>query len=178
MRRAADLHPMLMVIGSRVMLAFALMVGVYIFLRGHNQPGGGFIAGLVVAIALIMQYMASGLAWAERRARLDYHSTIGAGVVVAGLTGVGAWLFDLPFLTSGFDYFHLPLIGEFELATAMLFDVGVFLCVVGAVMLALSRLSGVSRIAEHLEVPFSPMDVDPSRLPNGRPVPADAPASR
>jgi multicomponent K+:H+ antiporter subunit A len=84
MARAADRHPLLLVVGSRVMLAFALMVGAYIFLRGHNEPGGGFIAGLVVSIALIMQYMASGFAWAQRRAGLDYHAVIGFGVLAAG----------------------------------------------------------------------------------------------
>ncbi len=166
MRRSADRHPLLLVVGTRVMLAFALVVGAYIFLRGHNAPGGGFIAGLVVSIALIMQYMASGFAWAQRRAGLDYHDVIGWGVLVAGLTGVASWLFDVPFLTSWFDYVTLPIVGTFELASAMAFDVGVFLCVVGSVMLALSRLSLVGRIAEHLEVMEGPMDVDPSKLRN------------
>jgi multicomponent K+:H+ antiporter subunit A len=73
--------------------AHRVMVGVYIFLRGHNQPGGGFVAGLVVAIALLMQYMASGFAWTQARKRIDYHTMIGWGVIIAGLTGAGAWLF-------------------------------------------------------------------------------------
>ena len=64
--RAGDAHPFLLVVATRVLLPLALVVGVFIFLRGHNQPGGGFIAGLVVAIALLMQYMASGYAWAAR----------------------------------------------------------------------------------------------------------------
>ena len=94
-------------------------MGVYILLRGHNMPGGGFIAGLIIGVALIMQYMASGYAWADRQMRVDYHALIGLGVLLAGVTGVGAWYGDLPFLTSGYDYFHLPLVGEVELATAM-----------------------------------------------------------
>lgn len=161
--RAADRHPLMMVVVARVMLPLALMVGVYIFLRGHNEPGGGFIAGLVVAIALIMQYMASGLGWATQRIRIDYHATIGLGVLIAALTGVGAWLADRPFLTSDFGYFTLPLVGTFELATAMLFDTGVFLTVVGAVMLALANLSRIGMKAEHLTVSREPMDLDPSR---------------
>jgi len=167
MKRSADRHPLLLVVGTRVMLAFALAVGAYIFLRGHNEPGGGFIAGLVVSIALIMQYMASGFAWAQRRAGLDYHAVIGWGVIVAGLTGVGSWLFDYPFLTSWFDYITLPIVGTFEVASAIAFDLGVFLCVVGSVMLALARLSRVGRIAEHLEVAEGAMDVDPRDVPNG-----------
>jgi multicomponent K+:H+ antiporter subunit A len=135
---------------------------VYIFLRGHNMPGGGFIAGLVVAIALIMQYMASGFAWAALRMRVDYHAMIGAGVLIAAATGIAAMVMGYPFLTSAFDYFHLPLIGEFELASALPFDAGVFLTVVGAVMLALANLSRMGRRAGHLPVNQGPMDVNPS----------------
>ena len=163
MARAADRHPMMLAVGARMMLPLALTVGVYIFLRGHNEPGGGFIAGLVVAIALVMQYMASGLGWAQQRIRIDYHLTIGLGVLIAALAGVGAWLAERPFLTSDFGYFTLPLVGTFELATAMIFDVGVFLTVVGAVMLALANLSRIGRRANHLTVNEEPMDIDPSQ---------------
>src|SRR3546814_733798 len=75
--RAMDRHPLMMVVATRVLLPLALVVGIYIFLRGHNLPGGGFIAGLVVAIAFLMQYMASGFGWAERRMKFDYHALIG-----------------------------------------------------------------------------------------------------
>ena len=146
--RAFDSHPLLLVVASRALLPFALLVGIFIFLRGHNEPGGGFIAGLVVSIALIIQYMASGFQWAHARVRVDYHAVIGLGVLVAGLTGVAAWIAERPFLTSDFTYVSLPVVGTFEVATAMAFDVGVFLTVVGAVMLALANLSRIGRRAE------------------------------
>jgi multicomponent K+:H+ antiporter subunit A len=159
--RSLDRHPIMMVVATRVMLPIALMVAAYIFLRGHNQPGGGFVAGLVASIALLMQYMASGFAWTTRRQRVRYHTMIGFGVVIAGLTGAGSWLAGRPFLTSSFGYFEIPPIEEFELATAMLFDLGVFLCVLGAVMLMLYSLS---RLARHSgeTVNEEPMDYDPS----------------
>jgi multicomponent K+:H+ antiporter subunit A len=160
--QSADRHPMMMAVATRVMLPLALMVGAYILLRGHNQPGGGFIAGLVVAIALIMQYMASGFGWAAQQMRVDYHAMIGAGVLIAAATGIAAMVTDHPFLTSAFDYFHLPLIGEFELASALPFDVGVFLTVVGAVMLALANLSRLGRRAANVPINEGPMDVDPA----------------
>ncbi|MBY6159383.1 monovalent cation/H+ antiporter subunit A [Mameliella alba] len=160
--RSHDRHPLMMVISTRVMMPMALMVGVYIFLRGHNQPGGGFVAGLVFSIALLMQYMASGFAWTMRRQQLEYHAMIGWGVVIAGLTGAGAWLSGTPFLTSAFGYVHIPPIEEFELATAALFDLGVFLCVLGAVMLMLYSLSRMARHAGETVNP-EPMDYDPSR---------------
>ena len=139
--RAGDRHPMMLVVATRLMLPLAMMVGVYLYLRGHNLPGGGFVAGLVFAIALVMQYMASGFGWTAARLRVDYHALIAWGVLIAALTGVGAWAMGLPFLTSGYDYVHLWPLEEFEVATAALFDLGVFLTVLGAVMLALASLS-------------------------------------
>ncbi|WP_152448561.1 MULTISPECIES: monovalent cation/H+ antiporter subunit A [unclassified Roseivivax] len=161
---SGDRHPLMMVILTRVMMPVALMVGVYIFLRGHNEPGGGFIAGLVVAVAVVMQYMASGFAWASDRQRFPYHGIIGSGVLVAGLTGIGAWFTGTEFLTSSFGYVKLPGLEAFEVASALFFDVGVFLAVVGAVMLSLESFS---RLARRADMPDSeyPMDIDPSRTP-------------
>jgi len=160
--RSADRHPLMMVIATRLLMPITAMVGVYILLRGHNQPGGGFVAGLVFSIGLLMQYMASGFAWAENRQRIQYHSMIGFGCIVAGLTGAGAWLAGKPFLTSAFGYVHLPPIEEFELATAALFDVGVFFAVLGAVMLTLYSLSRIARHAGST-TNTEPLDYDPSR---------------
>ncbi|KQI67504.1 cation:proton antiporter [Loktanella sp. 3ANDIMAR09] len=160
--QAGDAHPLMMVVLTRVMMPVVLMVGFYIFLRGHNEPGGGFISGLVVAIAVVMQYMASGFAWAERRQRYPYHGIIGAGVLVAGLTGIGSWFAGAPFLSSAFGYFRIPPMNEFELATAMAFDLGVFLAVVGAVMLSLESYSRLAR-RQGDETNEHAMDIDPSR---------------
>ena len=160
--QAGDMHPMMMVVLTRVIMPVVLMVGFYIFLRGHNEPGGGFIAGLIVSIAVVMQYMASGSGWASARLKYPYHGVIGAGVLVAGLTGIGSWFVGKPFLTSDFTYVRIPPFQEFELATAALFDLGVFLAVVGAVMLSLESFS---RLAQRTKTPESeyPMDIDPSR---------------
>ncbi len=160
-KRSADRHPMMMVVVTRLLLPIALMVGVYIFLRGHNQPGGGFVAGLIAAIAFLMQYMASGFVWTQERQRIAYHTFIGFGVLIAGLTGVGSFLAGRPFLTSSYGYFHIPPIEEFELATAALFDLGVFLTVLGAVMLMLYSLSRLARLTGE-SVNVGAMDFDPS----------------
>ncbi|MFX0541954.1 monovalent cation/H+ antiporter subunit A [Roseovarius sp. S4756] len=160
--RAGDIHPLMMVILTRVTMPVVLMVGFYIFLRGHNEPGGGFIAGLIVSIAVVMQYMASGFGWASARLRYPYHGVIGTGVLVAGLTGIGSWFFGKPFLTSDFTYVRIPPFEKFELATAALFDLGVFLAVVGAVMLSLESFSRLARRA-HTEDSEHAMDIDPSR---------------
>ncbi len=156
---ARDAHPLLLVVATRVLLPIAITVAIYIFLRGHNAPGGGFIAGLVVAIALIMQYIASGFGWAAQRARVDAQAMIGGGVAIAGLTGIAALYFGRPFLTSAHGAFHVPLIGEIEFASAIGFDLGVMLTVVGAVMLSLRQISRVEQRAEHARTPEGPMDI-------------------
>ena len=159
-REDGERHPMMLVVATRLLLPMAMMVGVYFYLRGHNLPGGGFVGGLIFAIAYLMQYMASGHEWSQARQRHDHHLLIGWGVLVAALTGVGAWLAGLPFLTSGFEYINLWPLEEFELASAAFFDLGVFLCVLGAVLLALASLSRLAlRTGE--DVNTRAFDVDP-----------------
>jgi multicomponent K+:H+ antiporter subunit A len=161
-KRAGDMHPMMMVVVTRVIMPVVLLVGFYIFLRGHNEPGGGFIAGLIVSIAVVMQYMASGFAWTSSRLKYPYHGVIGAGVLIAGFTGMGSWFVGKPFLTSAFTYVRIPPFHKFELATATLFDLGVFLAVVGAVMLSLESFSRLAKRANMIDSEH-PMDIDPSR---------------
>lgn len=151
-------HPLLMVVVTRLMLPLSLIVAAYLFVRGHQMPGGGFIAALVVSIALIMQYMASGFGWAEDQISFDYHALIGGGALVAGATGIAAMALGHPFLTSGFGHFHLPLLGDVELASAMAFDLGVFLTVVGGVMLALAQLSNLGECTRDGATKSEPMD--------------------
>jgi multicomponent K+:H+ antiporter subunit A len=135
-----DLHPVIMAAFSRLLLPLALLVAIFVLLRGHNLPGGGFIAGLITAVALITQYLANGIAWTRSRMSTKLHPTIGLGLLMATATGLGSWVFDHPFLTSTFTHVHWPLVGEFELASAMLFDLGVFMVVVGVTLVILLRL--------------------------------------
>src|SRR6056297_4152986 len=90
------------------------------------------------------------------------YTTLFRSMLIAALTGIGAWLAGRPFLTSDFGYLHFPPIEEFEWATAIAFDIGVFLTVVGAVMLALNSLSSMAQRAGET-VNVRPMDVDPAR---------------
>ena len=136
--------PLMLRISASWILPIALVVSLYIFLRGHNRPGGGFIAGLITALALIIQYMALGQDHAEQLLKAKsgrlYEIWIGTGLVIAGLTGLGAWFWGRPFLTSAHFYVSPPILGEMHLATAALFDVGVYITVVGATMLLISVL--------------------------------------
>jgi multicomponent K+:H+ antiporter subunit A len=135
-----DAHPLILSTFSRLLLPLALLVAVFILLRGHNLPGGGFIAGLIIAVALIMQYLANGIDWTRPRISGQLHPLIGLGLLAATLTGLASWYFGYPFLTSAHDHFHLPLVGDLELASAMLFDLGVLMVVVGITLVILIRL--------------------------------------
>ena len=128
---------------SKLLLPVALLVSAFLFLRGHNEPGGGFIAGLVTGVALILQYIAEGSRTAGSRLPSNQLGLVGAGILIALLTGVASWLFGYPFLTSSHGHVTLPVIGELELASAMLFDLGIYLAVVGTVLLI---LAGIGRL--------------------------------
>jgi multicomponent K+:H+ antiporter subunit A len=142
-------QPLMLRMAARLILPLALVASVYIYWRGHNLPGGGFIAGLVTGVALVLQYMAGGQSRADAvlhaAAGRRYTRWIGAGLGIAWLTGVGAFLWGRPFLTSAAGHPTIPVFGELGLATAALFDLGVYITVVGATMLMLSVLGAASK---------------------------------
>ncbi|MFO7529148.1 MAG: monovalent cation/H+ antiporter subunit A [Marinobacter sp.] len=139
-----DAHPMMLKQIARPMLPLALMVSAFIFLRGHNLPGGGFIAGLITSVALILQYIASGMVWTQERIGIKYHNVVGLGLLFAIIAGAGSLAFSYPFLTSTFGYITWPVVGKFEVASALVFDLGVYLTVVGATLLALVSIGRLS----------------------------------
>jgi multicomponent K+:H+ antiporter subunit A len=114
---------------------------IYLFLRGHDLPGGGFIAGVTMSIAFIIQYMASGTKWVEARLRILPIRWIGIGLLIAVVTGAASSILGYPFLTSSFQYVDLPWLGRLPLASALAFDLGVFVLVVGATVLMLIALA-------------------------------------
>jgi multicomponent K+:H+ antiporter subunit A len=158
-------QPLMLRVAARVVLPLALVVTLYIFMRGHNQPGGGFIAGLITAVALVLQYMSMGQSRAEALLRADggrrFVRWIGMGLGIAGLTGVGAFALGQPFLTSAHGHPFVPLLGELPLATAALFDMGVYITVVGATLLMLSSLGAVTRETGSAKLPSPEKEVRP-----------------
>ncbi|MCD6654275.1 MAG: monovalent cation/H+ antiporter subunit A [Sulfurovum sp.] len=141
---SADIYPSILQTLARLLLPLMLMVSVYIFLRGHNLPGGGFIAGLIASIALVVQYLANGIAWTRKRIPFSTHNLIVYGLLIAIATGLVSMTIGYPFLTSAFTHLNWPLIGEFEIASAIAFDLGVFLVVVGTTVMILVQLGKLS----------------------------------
>jgi len=145
-----DMHPVILQTFTRLLMPLMILVAVFIFLRGHNLPGGGFIAGLIASVALIVMYLSNGIEWTQKRLTVDMHLTIGYGLLIAIATGLVAIGFGFPFLTSAFSHIHWPIVGEFEIASAIAFDLGVFLVVVGSTVLSLVQLGNMSSDAhEH-----------------------------
>ena len=126
---------------ARLLLPLAIVVALHFFLRGHNEPGGGFVAGLVIAIGMLMQYIVSGTRWVEGRTRIRPARFIAVGLLLGAATGLGAVALGYPFLTSHTAHVTLPLVGEVHLPSATFFDAGVFAVVVGATLLILTALA-------------------------------------
>ena len=125
---------------ARMLLPMAGLLSFYFLLRGHNAPGGGFVGGLVMATAIIVQYMTSGVLWVESRLQVHPQYWIAIGLLSAGVAGIVAWFATQAFLTSIEWHPHLPLLGELHLSTVLLFDLGVYMVVVGGTVLMLIAL--------------------------------------
>ena len=148
------------------------MMALFLLLRGHDLPGGGFVAGLTASVAIVLQYMAGGTRWVEARLRVLPLRWIGLGLLLAGGTGAASWAFGYPFLTSYFAYAELPGLGAVPLASALLFDLGVFLLVVGATVLNLIALAHQS-VRGHRA---APREAAAAEAPMASPTAARAPA--
>lgn len=119
---------------ARIVLLFSL----FLLFAGHNRPGGGFVGGLVAAAAFVLVFVAGGGPAMRRAARFSPAAYLGTGLVVAGLTGAAALFAGQPFLTGGFVEIDLPVLGTVKATSALVFDAGVYLVVVGLVLAVLA----------------------------------------
>ncbi len=126
---------------SRLILPIAVLISIYFLLRGHNLPGGGFIGGLIFATALILQYIVGGVIWVEARPRIHPQNWVALGLICAGTAAMVVWLVSKPFLAAQTIILAMPLLGQIELSSVLLFDIGVYMLVVGASVLMLVALA-------------------------------------
>lgn len=122
---------MILQTATQIVVFIILTFSVYLFFAGHHHPGGGFIGGLVSASALVLLFMAYDVKTVQELIPVDFKRVAALGAFIAVFAGLGALVFDAPFLSQTLVYVQLPILGETELATATLFDVGVFLVVIG-----------------------------------------------
>ena len=135
------MNPLILRVCGRLVLPVALAFSLFLLWRGHNEPGGGFVAGLVLSTAFILQYIVSGTQWVEANISLRPVRWIAMGLLMATFTGLGALFFGYPFLTTHTAHLTLPLLGEIHVASALFFDIGVFTLVVGSTMLILTGIA-------------------------------------
>ncbi|UOE95616.1 Na(+)/H(+) antiporter subunit B [Alkalihalobacillus sp. LMS39] len=120
---------------TRIVTFIILIFSVYLFFAGHNNPGGGFIGGLMTASALLLLYLGFDMGSIKKALPINFTTMIAAGLLISLLTGIASMFRGDPFLTQYFDYFQLPILGETELTTALPFDLGIYLVVVGIALL-------------------------------------------
>jgi len=126
---------------ARVLLPVLLLFSLYLFERGHNEPGGGFTAGLVAAAAWALYAIALGTAEARRALRVEPRLLIAAGLLLALASGVWGLTSEGAFLTGLWDEVAVPGLGEVYLGTPLLFDLGVYVAVFGVTVTIIFALA-------------------------------------
>lgn len=135
---------------ARIVVPIILVVAISLFLQGHSLPGGGFIGGVLTVTAFGLVYVAYNLDYLEEevldrevdpaigifehRTVVAYRRLFTFGLVVTVGSGLAALVFGEPALSQAHDYVHLPLFGEVELTTTLVFDIGIYCVVVGGLL--------------------------------------------
>ncbi len=126
---------------TRFLLPLLLLFSLFLLLRGHNSPGGGFVGGLVAAAAFALYALAFDVAAARQLLRIDPRQLIAVGLLVALASGMVAWLAREPFMTGQWSYITVLGIGPVPLGTPLIFDLGVYLVVVGVMLTIILSLA-------------------------------------
>ncbi len=127
---------------SKIAAPIMVIFSIYLFFAGHNHPGGGFIGALMTSAGLILVAISLGMDTVRRFLPVNYRILTAVGLLIAILTAAGSFAFGAPFLSHSFGHFTLPILGDTELATAVLFDLGVYVAVVGVTMNIIFTIGG------------------------------------
>jgi multicomponent Na+:H+ antiporter subunit B len=125
---------------TKVLFFMIMLFAIHIFFAGHYTPGGGFVGGLLTSSAIILLLLAYDLKTVKKILPINYTYMTATGLVIALATAAASIFFNVPFFTHAFDYFELPLFGKTSLHSATLFDLGVYLVVVGVTMTIIQTL--------------------------------------
>ena len=128
---------------TRFLMPLLLLFALFLLWRGHNEPGGGFVGGLVVAASFVLYAMANGVDASRRALLVDPATLLGGGLLIALLSGVPAALLGRPFMTALWTRVGVGSVA-LDVGTPLLFDVGVFLAVIGVVLTIIFTLVDVS----------------------------------
>ena len=136
---------------TRYLIPLLLLFSVFLLFRGHNKPGGGFIAGLVAAAEFSLYAIANDVRAARALVRVEPQTLLGAGLFLAIMSGLFASFGGRDFLTGVWGDFHLPLIGEIGMGTPLFFDIGVYFVVIGVALMDVFTLAEET-VAEETEL--------------------------
>ncbi|MBO9343998.1 MAG: Na+/H+ antiporter subunit B [Roseiflexus sp.] len=125
------MYSLILATATRLLIPLMLIFSIFLLIRGHNEPGGGFVGGLVAGAAFTLYAAAYGVSQAQSALRFDPKQLVGFGLLVAVVSGLLAFIQGLPFMTGLWYKEPLPVIGK--VGTPLLFDVGVYLVVLGIV---------------------------------------------
>lgn len=128
---------------TRAAFPLTLVFSLYLLFVGHNSPGGGFVGGLTAGAGLVLLYAGHGLRLVRETVLVGYETILGAGLTLAGVTGLGSLFLGEAFLTSAILEWEVPLLGLIKLVTVLFFDMGVYLIVVGLILALIEVLGGV-----------------------------------
>ena len=142
------LYSLILRVATRVLVPLLLLFSLFMLLRGHDLPGGGFVGGLMAAAAFVLSVLTAGVHESRKVLRVGTHTLLGAGLACAYGAGVLALVMGEPFLASLWVDLHLPVIGDVHLGSTLLLDIGVMLVVIGTVLLMVfsveDRLPGLA----------------------------------
>lgn len=136
-----NMHSLILRTTGHLLLPLLLVFSIFLLLRGHNEPGGGFIGGLVAAAAIILYLFSMDISAARRVLRVDPRDLIGAGMIAAVLSAVPGALLGDPFFTAQWWELYVPGFGAIKLSTVLVFDIGVYLVVIGSVLMIVLALA-------------------------------------
>jgi len=123
------MYSLILATATRLLIPLMLIFSIFLLIRGHNEPGGGFVGGLVAGAAFTLYAAVYGVSQAQSALRFDPKQVVGFGLLVAVVSGLLAFIQGLPFMTGLWYKEPLPVIGK--VGTPLLFDVGVYLVVLG-----------------------------------------------
>ena len=126
---------------TRLILTLLLLFSIFLLFRGHNEPGGGFVAGLVTSGAFVLYAIAYDVRLARQAIRFEPHIFIGAGLLLAVLSGLPSLVTGQPFLTGEWLTWKFVQSGFIEVGTPLLFDIGVYVVVIGVTLTIIFTLA-------------------------------------
>jgi multicomponent Na+:H+ antiporter subunit A len=134
--------------GTRAVFHTILLFSIYMLFAGHNAPGGGFIGGLIAASAIVLRATAEGSDDIRKLVPVDAEAVLGAGALIAVLTGAAGFVLGAGFLDSTYFEADLPVLGHVKVVSVLFFDIGVYLVVLGLGLVLVRTLGGDAGIAD------------------------------